>query len=85
MQQVVTGNDKKDFRRTIGSAERRYLTAMSKIRKAGKFNLPKPSQIEVAYHQNEVDRHGFSFFPNHYILDNIVALEEIAASVGKNQ
>jgi hypothetical protein len=69
-----TASDKK----TLTAAERRYRSAISKLRSVNRNSIPKELQIESAYTLNEVDRYGFSFFPNHYIFDKIIELEVLA-------
>lgn len=61
----------------ICAAERRYRTAIYKIRGIGRSRLDKETQVELAHLINKVEEYGFGFFPNHYVFDDIVAIEKI--------
>lgn len=70
-------------KRTIGAAEGRYRTAISKLRAISRNRIPKETQVEIAYLINKVDSYGFNFFPNLYVYDDITKLEELAKTLNK--
>lgn len=74
---AVTTQEKKG----VCAAERRYRTALFKIRAVGRSRISKEMQVDIAHHINHIDTYGFGFFPNHYVFDDIVALETIATSL----
>lgn len=71
----------------VSNAERRYRTAMFKIRGFNRNLISKETQTDIAYLINEVDRYGFTFFANHYVIDSVERLEGIAnvLSLSKQQ
>lgn len=68
-------------KKSVCAAERRYRNAIFKIRAVGRSQISKQEQVDIAYHINTVESYGFGFFPNHYVFDNIVALESIATTL----
>ena len=62
-------------RPSIGAAERRYRTAISKLRVISRHRIDKKTQVELAHLINKIDSYGFNFFPNLYVYDDVIALE----------
>lgn len=70
-----------DKKKTMCAAERRYRSAIYKVRGIGRSRIEKSVQEELAHLINKVESYGFFFFPNHYVFDEIIAIEKIAATL----
>ncbi len=68
----TANSNKKHF---VSSAERRYRSAMFKIRGMGRGTVSKETQQDIAHLMNDIERFGFSFFPNHYVMDSVERLK----------
>ncbi len=56
----------------------RYKNAVGLLRKVTRGNLTQEEQEWAAYHINHIDKHGFEFIPNHYVMSEVVELERFA-------
>ena len=62
--------------RKVSLAERRYTAVMWVIRKNRQlFN--KQDQVEISHISKEIQDYGYSWFPNHYLMDTITKLEDM--------
>lgn len=73
--------DKK--KKPMCAAERRYRTAIYKVRGIGRSRIEKSTQEELAHLINKVESYGFGFFPNHYVFNDIIAIEQIVSALEK--
>lgn len=74
-------NTEHKTKKVTSAAERRFRAAVFKIRGVGRIGIDKLVQVDIAHLINKIESYGFNFFPNHYIFDDIVALEDIATRV----
>ena len=72
-----------DKKKLMCAAERRYRAAIYKVRGIGRYNIEKSVQEELAHLINKVDSYGFGFFPNHYVFNDIIAIEQIVSALEK--
>ena len=70
-----------DKKKPMCAAERRYRSAIYKIRGVGRYRIEKSTQEELAHLINKVETYGFGFFPNHYVFEDIIAIEKIATAL----
>lgn len=72
-----------DKKKPMCAAERRYRTAIYKVRGIGRSRIEKSTQEELAHLINKVESYGFGFFPNHYVFNDIIAIEQIVSALEK--
>ena len=82
---MKTVANKTETKKGLCAAERRFKAAIYRLRSIGRANFAKQIHEDVAYHINKIERYGFGFFPNHYVFDDIVALEDIATKLERAQ
>tara|TARA_Y100000593_G_scaffold34758_1_gene68227 strand:+ start:635 stop:883 length:249 start_codon:yes stop_codon:yes gene_type:complete len=70
--------------RHLSSAERRFRNVMYHLRTKHRPQ-EKETQVEIAYHVKNITDRGFGFFPNHYVMDDIIALEGISRALQAKQ
>lgn len=63
--------------RQLSSAERRFRSVMHQLRTKNRPS-DKETQVEISHHVKKIHDYGFGFFPNHYVMDSIIALEGIS-------
>lgn len=61
----------------VPPAKRRFYNAISGLREIGRINLTSLQQVEVAHAINRIEQYGFDFFPNLYVMDDVIYLENI--------
>lgn len=59
------------------AAQRRFHRVLDGLRTISRGKLDRETQEEAAYLINDVQNYGMSFFPNHYVMDQILRLESI--------
>ncbi len=65
--------------------EIRYNKLRSRLRALRLKEETKDIQVEIAHEIDTIERHGFSFFPYHYIYDNVQRLHELVESLESAQ
>lgn len=60
----------------ISLAERKFSWVKNTLRKV-RNNVSREDQVEIAHLMKSIQDYGFSFFPNHYVFDQIQQLESI--------
>lgn len=60
------------------AAENRFRRVMFKLRGMHWSKVSdKKTQTDIAHLVHRVTTYGFGFFPNHYVMDDIIELEKI--------
>jgi hypothetical protein len=62
----------------------RYKNTIGLLRRVTRGNLTREEQEWIAYKINHIDKHGFEFIPNHYVMSEVVELERFAQSKLEN-
>lgn len=69
----------KTGRRRFDGMERKYNSALGIIRRGnGRRNLDLQTQIDLAHTIDTIERHGFEFFPKHYISKEVSFVCDVA-------
>lgn len=63
--------------RRMKGIEVRYNKTRGLLRSLRVKESTKDLQKEIAYSIDTIERHGFRFFPNHYIYDEVVRLSKM--------
>lgn len=71
-------NRKNTFKRQhhTSAAESRFTGIMNRLRR--QRDLKREQQVEAAHIINKIQSYGFSFFPNHYLWEDLDRLDTIA-------
>jgi hypothetical protein len=72
-----------DKKKPMCAAERRFRSAVYKVRGIGRSKIAKETQVELAHLVNNVETYGFGFFPNHYVFEDIIKIEQIVTALEK--
>ena len=76
---------KKEEKNFMSLAERKYKSALHNLKSVNRNIMTKQQQVDISYLINDIEKHGFDFFPNHYVFDKIEELEEIINNLLKQE
>lgn len=78
-----SGNNQ-ERQKHVSAAENRFGRAMFRLRALrSTVRTTKEEEVNIAHIINKVQTYGFGFFPNHYVMDDIIELEGIIKDIGK--